>query len=344
MLLLPRLQVQSANAISGPLTWGFPSPTAFTGFAHALERRLAGSWGQRFVGVGIICHQFDPQVYQPNKRPHRVFSLTRNPVYAGWKKFEDKPSALVEEGRAHMEISLLIGIRDYINDDDSLYFAQDVHNAVQGMRLAGGSILPLRVGKRFTTQCLTTVANAAEDRRAQFRKLRRQLLPGFALVQREDLLATRLTQLREENAEANALDALLDLCSLHHEPPSQIKEEQSIEQKDDSPDNARDPSAESTTDKSGWTIRQRHGWLVPLPIGYAGISPLYAPGEVANARDNTTPFRFVESLYSLGEWVSPHRFNNLQDMLWHTEADTANGIYRCVNAYAASLPTITESI
>ena len=39
LLILPRLRVQAANAVSGPLTWGFPSPTAFTGFAHALERR-----------------------------------------------------------------------------------------------------------------------------------------------------------------------------------------------------------------------------------------------------------------------------------------------------------------
>lgn len=41
LILLPRLKVQNANAISGPLTWGFPSPTAFTGFVHALERKFA---------------------------------------------------------------------------------------------------------------------------------------------------------------------------------------------------------------------------------------------------------------------------------------------------------------
>ncbi len=336
VLFLPRLQVQNANTITGPLSWGFPSPTAFTGFAHALERRLAESWGQRFTGVGIVCHQFDPQVSHPNKRAHKVFCLTRNPVYAGWKKFEDKPSALVEEGRAHMEISLLIGIRDYLNEDDCRDFAAAAHHAVQGMRLAGGSILPRRQGKRFEAQCLT-VASAAEDRRAQFRKLRRQLLPGFALVQREDFLAARLLELRKENGEAHALDALLDLCSLHHEPPPQTPEVPDAEQKEDMYDDVGDSVAESTTDKSGWTIRKRPGWLVPLPIGYAGISDLYEPGQVANARDNATPFRFVESLYSLGEWVSPHRIDSLQALLWRTEADTATGIYRCVNAYAETL-------
>jgi hypothetical protein len=28
----------------------------------------------------------------------------------------------------------------------------------------------------------------------------------------------------------------------------------------------------------------------------------------------------------------------LSAMLWHTEADTENGIYRCVNRYAETLP------
>ena len=47
LLLLPHLRVQNANAISSPLTWGFPAPTAFLGFVHALERRLLGRFGQR---------------------------------------------------------------------------------------------------------------------------------------------------------------------------------------------------------------------------------------------------------------------------------------------------------
>ena len=83
-----------------------------------------------------------------------------------------------------------------------------------------------------------------------------------------------------------------------------------------------------------WTLRPKAGWLVPLPIGYAGISPLYAAGEVAQTRDETTPFRFVESLYTLGEWVSPHRLDTLAQLLWTQEADPATGLYRSRNRYA----------
>ena len=31
VLVLPRIRVQNANAISSPLTWGFPAVSAFTG-------------------------------------------------------------------------------------------------------------------------------------------------------------------------------------------------------------------------------------------------------------------------------------------------------------------------
>ena len=112
LLVLPRLRIQNANAISSPLTWGFPSPTAFLGFAHALERRLSERFGVAFGGVGIVCHAFDPQTFRPNRRQHLVFTQTRNPVYLkrDIAKFvaEGTPAAIVEEGRAHLEVSLVI--------------------------------------------------------------------------------------------------------------------------------------------------------------------------------------------------------------------------------------------
>ena len=57
------------------------------------------------------------------------------------------------------------------------------------------------------------------------------------------------------------------------------------------------------------------------------------PGTVRNARDATTPMRFMESVYSLGEWISPHRLTHLGQLLWHAEAHEAQGLYRCRNAY-----------
>ena len=309
LILLPRMRVQNANAISGPLSWGFPSPTAFTGFIHALERKLAGQFSEGFAGVGIVCHHFEPQVSQPAGRRHRVFCLSRNPVGK-----DGGAPATVEEGRAHLEVSLLIAVRDYFTDNEGQYLAEDLQNAAYGMRLAGGSPL-YRPGKRHEATWHPWAGNLDADT-ATFRKLRRRLLPGFALVQRDDLLEAHLAEMRQTAPVSAALDALLDLSRLNVEPVVTPASE---------PDNGG---------KVTWEIRKKPGWLVPLPIGYAGISPLYGPGEVANSRDDSTPFRFVESLYSLGEWVSPHRLYNLEQLLWTHEADPDAGLYRCRNRYA----------
>ena len=309
LLVLPRLKVQNANAISGPLTWGFPSPTAFTGFAHALERRLSAYLQDGFGGVGIVCHGFEAQASQPAGRRNQVFHLTRNPVGK-----DGGAPALVEEARAHLEVTLLIAVCGELDDYNGQMLAQTAFNLALGMRLAGGSILPARLGKRYEPFWEALPENLVGQRET-FLKLRRRLLPGFALVQRDDLLREHLAQMQAP-ATATALDALLDLCRLNIEPGEVLAEE---------PENVE------------WTIRKRPGWLVPLPIGYAGISPLYEPGDVANTRDPNVPFRFVESLYSLGEWVGPHRLNGLQALFWHTEADAEKGIYRCVNRYAETL-------
>lgn len=309
LILLPRLRVQNANAISGPLSWGFPSPTAFTGFVHALERKLAGLLSDGFAGVGIICHHFEPQVSQPAGRRHRVFCLSRNPVGK-----DGGAPATIEEGRAHLEISLLIGVRDYFSDAEGQYLAEDLQHAAYSMRLAGGSPL-YRPGKRYAASWHPVAGNVADDG-TSFRKLRRRLLPGFALVQRDDLLKAHLAEMRQTAPASTALDALLDLSRLNVEPV------------------ATPASEAGKPDEVRWEIRKKPGWLVPLPIGYAGISDLYEPGQVANTRDDSTPFRFVESLYSLGEWVSPHRIQCFEQLLWTQEADAEMGLYRCHNRHA----------
>ncbi|HRX70992.1 MAG: type I-F CRISPR-associated protein Csy2 [Candidatus Competibacteraceae bacterium] len=314
LLILPRLQIQNANAISGPLTWGFPAPTAFIGFAHALERRLSegspydfGEVREGFDGVGIVCHGFQPQITQPAGRRTQVFNLTRNPVGK-----DGMPTALIEEGRIHLEITLIIVVKDGFGEYDGDEFARMAHHITLGMRLAGGSLLPARSGERYAAQW-QVLPDDLDGQKDLFSKLRRRLLPGYALVQRQDLLVERLAEIRVTRPDATALDTLLDLSRLNIEPvgPDPTKPQETL-----------------------WQVRKRPGWLVPLPIGYAGISPLYRPGEVENARDDHTPFRFVESLYSLGQWIGPHHLEHLRQLLWNTEDDAENGIYRCVNHYS----------
>lgn len=329
LLLLPRLRVQNANAVSSPMTWGFPAPGAFTGFAHALQRRLnAMGHDIQLGGVGIVCHQFDPQVFQPPGRRTQVFRLTRNPVDK-----DGNTSAIVEEGRTHLEVSLLLTVSGDgcpVNDADGQALAALVLACAEGMRLAGGSILPQPKRPRHPAQWLEW-PTVLSDQRVAWRKLRRHLMPGFVLVSRAPLLAQHLHTMQQIQPQASALDALLDLCRLNVEPAATPEPE----------------SASASTDadpRITWAVRRRHGgWLVPLPLGYAAVSPLYPPGNVKNARDDTLPFRFVESLLSLGEWVSPHRIAEAPHLLWHFDAQPEAGLYRLHNPYPSTPPSFIDS-
>ncbi len=315
LLLLPRLRVQNANAISSPLTWGFPSPTALTGFVHALHRRMTETFDLTLDGVGIVCHQFEAQVSRPAGKRTQVFSLTRNPVGK-----DGKTTAIVEEGRCHFDVSLVIGVS---GEDLTAGLGEDeisdhAYMLAASMRLAGGSVLG--TSSRLPAKLITWPQDA-EGSRKQSRKLRRRLLPGFALINREDLLKAHHTLLQETQPESTTLDALLDLSRINIEPVTQ-----------ETPGD--EDNAKSEAPKTEWQTRRHPGWLVPIPLGYAAISSLYKPGEVKNARDNTVPFRFVESIYSLGQWISPHRIDDIRTLLWYHQAEPETGLYRCTNTYS----------
>lgn len=324
VLVLPHLRIQNANAISSPLTHGFPSITAFLGLMWALERQLGNNSPVEFHGVGIICHDFDEQT--TDEGYVRKFRLTRNPVGKN-----GDTAAIVEEGRIHLDITLVFAVDGTVVDDTEAQrqtVAETVADTVARMRIAGGSVLP-GVGPpwRLRPQ-LVCWPDDFDARQKLLRKLRRRWLPGFALVARDDLLAARTAALQASNPDATTLDALLDLSRFNWR--SHRSEEP-------------DASVGGAKTKIEWQHDRNEGWLVPIPVGYGALSELYPPGSVANARDNATPFRFVESLYSVGQWLGPHHLNRIDELIWYARSDTANGLYRCCNDYAATLTTQAQS-
>jgi len=102
LLFLPHLKIQNANAISSQMTWGFPPISAFMGLMHALERKIARSSNLQFKAVGVICHSHTTQT---SRKYHDQFHLTRNPVLK-----DGKSPSIVEEGRMHLDITLVFGI------------------------------------------------------------------------------------------------------------------------------------------------------------------------------------------------------------------------------------------
>lgn len=324
LLLLPRIRVQNVNTISSPLTWGFPSPTMFAGYVHALHRQVSGEMNLTLNGVAVVCHRFEPQASKPSGKRTSVFHLTRNPVGS-----DGKTAAIVEEGRAHIEVSLLIGVfgpglYEGVPADD---LAARIYENAVSMRCAGGSILPPTRLNRWQLPSLEMWPGTSERERQLSKRLARRLLPGFALVSREALLDRRWQELQKSNPQATALDALLDLSSLNFDPSS-------------SSTLIPEGAADNATVPAEWRVRRKDGWLVPIPAGYHGISELYEPGQVKNARDRSTPFRFVEGIYTIGEWLSPHRVEDIRRLLWVHDADPETGLYRCTTPYFAGLLSI----
>ncbi|GAB4062508.1 type I-F CRISPR-associated protein Csy2 [Uliginosibacterium sediminicola] len=324
LLILPHLRIQNANAISSPLTHGFPAMSAFLGLMWALERKLAGAWPLVFDGLGVICHSHEEQTTEGGFT--RAFRLTRNPVGK-----DGSTAAIVEEGRIHLELTLVFGIRGGIiaeSDEARQACAVALADTLAQMRVAGGSVLPRQSGWRFQPK-IQVFDEKPDDAAKQFRQLRRRWLPGFALVSRDDLLARRLSTLRSTQATATALDAWLDLARFNWR--SDVKE-------------TLDPDTGEVKKREIVWQNDREGWLVPIPVGYGALSDLHPAGTVANARDATTPFRFVESLYSIGEWLAPHRLQSPQQLLWYADSDAEAGLYRVRNDYAAGLKPATETL
>ena len=104
-LLFDRMQIQAANAISGPLSYGFPALNGFLGAIHALNRRLPESEGITLGGVLVACHHCDVQLYRPHPYADATFNQSRNPL----KKNGDT-AAIIEEGKVHLTVSLLVEV------------------------------------------------------------------------------------------------------------------------------------------------------------------------------------------------------------------------------------------
>lgn len=318
LLVLPRLRIQNANAISSPMTWGFPAITAFTGLMTALERRLGPQAGLALYGVGVICHGFEPQVTRGGYT--RSFHLTRNPVLQ-----DGGTAAIVEEGRVHLDITLVFDVELALSrsgEAERAQLAARIGELVAGMRVAGGSVMPALPGtfRRPPRPQLVLLSDEtdADERSKQFGRLSRRWLPGFALVSRDDLLQARLLELQAAQCGATLLDAWLDLSRLNHRAT-----------RHQTPDGKTGEPLETIE----WAADTRPGWTVPIPVGFAPLTALHPPGTVAGARDARVPFQFVESVYSIGQWISPHRLSDVEQLIWRPDHDPATGLYRCINAF-----------
>lgn len=288
LLLLPHIKIHNANALSSPFTIGFPAMTAWLGAVHALQRKLnsAGFEELRFISTGVISHQCDLQTYKGNGDYVHSIIGTGNPLDKTGSR-----SAFIEEARCHLDTSLLIECSKISSEDEALIQEKLQHILHGRMKIAGGDILSFNTPKFFRVQKGNT---------GDLQMLTRNLMPGYALVERRELMLNAMEQGQD------ALDALLDHLAIHH---TCTQEEKNSEY------------------KVTWSSnRKEKGWIVPIATGFHGLTDL---GYAKNQRDPDTSHRFAESVVTLGEFKMPHRIKSLDEILWHYHTDESTDMYLC---------------
>lgn len=283
-LLLDHVQIQGANAISSPLTYGFPSINGFLGAIHALSRKIkAYGYDEIYLdGVMIACHQCDVQIYRPHNFADYTFKLTRNPISK-----DGKTRSIIEEGKVNLNVSLVVELkcsRDAINSENQSIFEQQIKYTLMQQRIAGGSVHSVWV----------TLFQADEDKRSIIHRL----LPAFVLINAQQDLQEITKELQADNPHATQLDALIETAKLHQKP-------------------------QNNREWQTYSIKKGRGWLVPIHVGYQAISPLFAAGKVTNTRDNIHSTQFVECIYSLGKWQFPLRlYLDFEHAFWRYQSAT----------------------
>ena len=293
ILLIPNVKVHNANALSSPYTIGFPAMTAWLGFMHALERKLKDTEFSSVKFTGIIVSCLDISLHTYKGKGDYVHSLisTRNPLIPKAKKgVKNNAASPSFIEEARCELEVTLAIECELGLIDYEKFTQFIDNKLHTMKIASGDI------NSFKPCFHKQIDNNTP------RDLTKYLMPGYCLVSRQDLMKQSMDEGKD------AIDAMLDY--LITTTDVQIDENQKIE-------------------KSKATKKEK-GWIVPIAIGYQGISEL---GQIKNTRDETTPHRFAESVVTLGEFKMPYHFENIDEMVWRYQAYQGNDLYLCENNY-----------
>ena len=289
-LLIPHLKVINATAISSTYTIGFPAMTAFMGAIHALQRKVTQDERLKEVRLSkmaVSCHSCMLQTYKgPGDYDFSIIG-TSNPLKRKGQSFERPP--FIEEGRVHLDVSLLVQC-DNVHGDDVDFFVERVKNTLRKMKLAGGDILDF--GK---LECMDSSSGEPETEK----KILHSLMPGYVLIERKDLLE------KEMVAGFDGMEALLSYLAIEH--------------------TAEDDGFQGVR----WTSKRKEGgWLVPISVGFKGITPL---GKVKEQRNPDANHVFAEPLVTLGEFKMAYRFKHIADILWHYEYDENQQLYICKN-------------
>ena len=199
-----------------------------------------------------------------------------------------KSNSFIEEPHCDLTVSLVVEINGITRNEDEFIF--DVENCLRScIKLASGDIISFKK---------PNLIGLDENDDNEVKRVFKTLMPGYALIERRDLISECM-----KKDSSSALDTLLSFLE--------------IRSKAEYDDNKNVVWSSS---------RKESGWLVPISVGYVGISNL---GKIKNQRNPEVLHRFAESIITLGEFVMPYRLNKLSDLFWHYYYEEENNLYVC---------------
>ncbi len=199
--------------------------------------------------------------------------------------------AFIEEARCHLNVSLLIEIDGFSMKQKELLFER-VQDIVTTMKFASGDVLSAKT-------CQILFFDEDEDQEKQLRPILNKLMLGHVLIERRDLVLSSMQDGKD------ALESVLDYLKVTHS------------------------SSQDAEGKVIWSSKRKApGWLVPIAVGFQGISDI---GQAKNQRDANTPHRFAESVLTLGEFIMPYRIESIDQLLWGYCVDLESNLYLCKN-------------
>jgi CRISPR-associated protein Csy2 len=198
--------------------------------------------------------------------------------------------SFIEEGRCNLCVSLIIGCNNLSRFDFDDFETRLESILHSRTKVAGGDILEF-----------ANIEYKKPDSENEKQKLLYSLMPGYVLIERRDLVKASM-----ENGD-DALDAILDHVALHN------------------------VCEKTESGEVSWSIKRKtSGWVIPIAVGFQGISELVEPGKTFNQRDPSVPHRFAEAIVTLGEFKMPHRLR-FDDAFWHYEYRKEENLYLCKN-------------
>jgi CRISPR-associated protein Csy2 len=199
IILIRRIKILDANALSSPYTVGFPAMTAWLGAVHALQRHINKYEEYKnlaFSSVGVICHNMQPRIHKAGFS-HYIIN-TRNPL----DKTEGVAS-IIREAKCHLEVSLVIKYQNvsFTGKAAEIFIQRIKHLILSKIRFAGGCVVNSNSEDKNSLALERYSISDTDYKKTVMSKF----MPGYALIERRDLMLSQMEKGSERGKQQKSL-------------------------------------------------------------------------------------------------------------------------------------------